>query len=515
MVLSKLSGIERATVKISELFQYNFTENFPEDPLKENRPREVKALYSFVPTSPVSKPRLLLWNKELSESLGFALSVEEIEQLFSGNIPLKKSYATNYGGHQFGHWAGQLGDGRAILLGERLDQTQKSWEIQLKGAGPTPYSRRGDGRAVLRSSIREFLCSEAMHFLGVPTSRALALIESGDQVWRDMFYDGHPKQEKGAIVTRVAPSFLRIGHIELLSARKDFTLLQQLLRYLMHKHSEPHFLTLSLEEALPLWLEDLSKKTGALFADWMLHGFVHGVLNTDNISLLGLTVDYGPFGFLDIYNPLFTPNTTDAEGKRYCYGRQAAIGSWNMERLCTALKPIFPDAPQALFRYENEFRENYTKGMARKLGLKTAPLSVLQKLDRALQAQECDYTLFFSALEEQASQNSFGSLDFLTKALYADLKEENIFLWKNFLSEWEQERKKDTAPFKNPRFILRNWLLQEAIEDAELGQYGKLEALYQRLKTPYTPHKEDHYFGQKMPVWARSKAGCSALSCSS
>ena len=249
-------------------------------------------------------------------------------------------YAANYGGHQFGHWAGQLGDGRAITLGETINAAGERWELQLKGAGPTPYSRSADGRAVLRSSIREFLCSEAMHHLGVPTTRALSLVATGEAVVRDMFYDGHPKPEPGAIVCRVAPSFIRFGNFELPASRGDNALLRQLADFCIRRDFP------ELRGRRRAALRRVVRRRSAsaprvMVAHWMRVGFVHGVMNTDNMSILGLTIDYGPYGWVDNYDLDWTPNTTDAHGRRYRFGWQPKIAHWNLARLAQALSPLF------------------------------------------------------------------------------------------------------------------------------------------------------------------------------
>jgi uncharacterized protein YdiU (UPF0061 family) len=254
-----------------------------------------------------------------------------------------RPYAARYGGHQFGVWAGQLGDGRAITLGELMPRPGERWELQLKGAGRTPYSRTADGRAVLRSSVREFLCSEAMHFLGVPTTRALSLVATGDIVVRDMFYDGNPMPEPGAVVCRVAPSFVRFGNFEIHASRGENELLQRLADYIITEHFKE--LGPPTPEVYKLWFEEVCRRTGVMIAHWMRVGFVHGVMNTDNMSILGLTIDYGPYGWLEGYDPAWTPNTTDLPGRRYAYGRQPDVAAWNLARLANALGPLIEDVP--------------------------------------------------------------------------------------------------------------------------------------------------------------------------
>ncbi|HEY0880990.1 MAG TPA: protein adenylyltransferase SelO family protein, partial [Archangium sp.] len=305
------------------MFSSRFVAALPGDPLTDNQPRQVKsALWSKVTPTPVSAPSLLAYSPEVAAELG--LTEEKLKSLLpilSGNAVAEGStpFAANYGGHQFGNWAGQLGDGRAISLGE-----VNGLELQLKGAGPTPYSRRGDGRAVLRSSLREFLCSEAMHHLGVPTTRALSLVLTGDRVMRDMFYDGRPELEPGAIVCRVAPTFIRFGNFELPTSRDDVTLLKQLTDFTL-THFFPHLGAPSKESYAQL-LREVAERTARLMAHWQAVGFVHGVMNTDNMSILGLTIDYGPYGWLDDFDPGWTPNTTDAGTRRYRSGAQPQVG---------------------------------------------------------------------------------------------------------------------------------------------------------------------------------------------
>ena len=267
-------------------------------------------------------------------------STGAVAEVLGGNrvLPGMQPYAARYGGHQFGHWAGQLGDGRAITLGEVVGPDGARQDLQLKGAGPTPYSRTADGRAVLRSSVREFMCSEAMHHLGVPTTRALSLVSTGESVVRDMFYDGHPQAEPGAIVCRVAPSFVRFGNFEILAAHQELDALKRLADYVIATHFPE--LGAPSAEAYARWFEEICRRTAVMIAEWMRVGFVHGVMNTDNMSILGLTIDYGPYGWLEGFDPGWTPNTTDAGGRRYRYGNQPQIAQWNLVRLANALFPL-------------------------------------------------------------------------------------------------------------------------------------------------------------------------------
>ena len=281
-------------------FDNRLLRELPGENNSRNHPRQVfGALWSPVLPSPVANPRLLAHSREVTQQLDLdeeELASPEWLEALAGNalLPGMAAYATCYGGHQFGNWAQQLGDGRAIFLGEAVNRAGQRFELQLKGAGPTPYSRSADGRAVLRSSLREFLCSEAMHHLGVPTTRALSLVTTGEAVMRDMFYDGHAAEEPGAVVCRVAPSFIRFGHFELPASRGDHALLKQLVDFTIARDFPE--ITVAQEQRLPLWFTEVCERTARLIVHWMRVGFVHGVMNTDNMSVLGLTLDYGPYG---------------------------------------------------------------------------------------------------------------------------------------------------------------------------------------------------------------------------
>ncbi|HPF14222.1 MAG TPA: protein adenylyltransferase SelO family protein, partial [Planctomycetota bacterium] len=302
----------------------HFTGQLRADAIEAPGTRQVRsAHFSRVAPTRVSAPELLAWTADLASSLGLPTDPSADpglaallagQELFPGSAP----YAMCYGGHQFGHWAGQLGDGRAINLGERRDANGVLQTLQLKGAGPTPYSRSADGWAVLRSSIREFLCSEAMFHLGVPTTRALSLVHTGDAVLRDMFYDGNARHEPGAVVCRVAPSFVRFGNFEIFAARNEVAPMRELADYVIREHFA-HLLpasgTLSNSTYLA-WFREVCERTAQMLVHWSRVGFVHGVMNTDNMSILGLTIDYGPYGWLEDYDPSWTPNTTDAGGRR-------------------------------------------------------------------------------------------------------------------------------------------------------------------------------------------------------
>ena len=389
-----------------------FVRELPGDPGPSNTRRQVlNASYTRVTPTPVRSPRLLAWSDALGEQLGLARPSGLATDVLAGNrvLPGMEPYAARYGGHQFGHWAGQLGDGRAITLGELISRDGTRQELQLKGAGLTPYSRTADGRAVLRSSLREFLCSEAMHFLGVPTTRALSLVGTGEQVIRDMFYDGNPEPEPGAVVCRVAPSFVRFGNFQIHTATQEPEILKQLADYVLRRH----FPELGSTKD---WYHEVCRRTAVLMSDWMRLGFVHGVMNTDNMSILGLTIDYGPYGWLEGYDPMWTPNTTDAEGRRYCYGNQPQIGLWNVTRLAEALLPIMPkeELEEGLKLYGNTYRESFSKALAQKLGIasiETGDEELVTEMFGVLNAVETDFTLFFrglSSVEDSMDDQSLG-----------------------------------------------------------------------------------------------------------
>ncbi len=505
----------------------------PGDPESGPRRREVRgAAWSSVMPTPVAAPTLLAWSPEVAALLGFEaadVQDDDFAQVFGGNALYAgmQPWAANYGGHQFGHWAGQLGDGRAISLGELVATDGRHWELQLKGAGPTPYSRGADGRAVLRSSIREFLCSEAMHHLGVPTTRALSLVGTGEDVVRDMFYDGHPRAEPGAIVCRVAPSFIRFGTFELPASRGETALLKQLADACIARD----FPGLQGEgEALyGDWFAQIAVRTAELMAHWMRVGFVHGVMNTDNLSVLGLTIDYGPYGWVEDYDPDWTPNTTDAQGRRYRFGTQPQVAYWNLNRLAQALSPLFADvAPlqAGLAAFQATFVACTRRDAAAKLGLAAAADEDLQlylRWQQLLQEGGMDMTLAWRALMRvDAAAPDVGMLD---AVCYDDARRQAVQApLQQWLQEYASRLRADplTAEARlakmaaaNPLYVLRNWLAQEAIDRAEQGDLGGVRALQEVLRDPYTERPGLEHYAGKRPAWADHRAGCSMLSCSS
>lgn len=514
-------------------FDNRFIRELPADPEIGPGTRQVhEAAYSLVNPTSVEKPKLLAYSPEVAELLGLDsadIQSDEFLNAFSGNVllPGMQAYAANYGGHQFGHWAGQLGDGRAIGLGEIITPNNQRWELQLKGAGPTPYSRHADGRAVLRSSLREFVCSEAMHHLGVPTTRALSLITSGEEVVRDMFYSGDARPEPGAIVCRVSPSFIRFGNFELPTSRSDTKLLEQLVQFCIDRDF-PHLRDRG-DNKLADWFLEICERTAVLMAHWMRVGFVHGVMNTDNMSILGLTIDYGPYGWLENFDPDWTPNTTDAQGRRYAYGKQPAIAQWNLGRLAGALAPLLQDHEvlhAGLNRYGAVFNEKHREMNAAKLGLleqKDGDAVLVQDLFRLMQKLQIDMTLFFRTLAV-IDLNAVSLLPFEPVFYDIDLRNSDGSDLLDWLARYasrigEQEEpgsaRRDRMNAVNPLYVPRNWLAQQAIDAAEQGDATELHALMEVLRNPYAEQTGRERFALPRPEWARNRAGCSMLSCSS
>ncbi len=537
------AGARPASLLLRALrFDNRFVAALPSDPDAGPRPRQVHgALFSRVEPTPVAAPRLIAWSREVAALLGIddaEIASPQFAQVFGGNALVEgmQPYAANYGGHQFGNWAGQLGDGRAITLGETINAAGQRWELQLKGAGLTPYSRTADGRAVLRSSIREFLCSEAMHHLGVPTTRALCLVATGEPVVRDMFYDGHPQTEQGAIVCRVAPSFIRFGNFELPASRGDMALVEQLVDFTIRRDfvellsPEQHEGGAALPEPVRAeWFAQVCERTAVMIAHWMRVGFVHGVMNTDNMSILGLTIDYGPYGWIDNFDFDWTPNTTDAHGRRYRFGQQAQIAYWNLTRLANALVPLF-SSHDPLHAGLQRFVDAYTlaehHNTAAKLGLAECTdedLLLIQALQSLLTSGEVDMTIFFRALAEVDIDAP--TLAPMRDAFYDPAKErESEPAFAAWLTQYGVRVRGDSLPraarrarmlATNPRYVLRNYLAQQAIDRAEQGDYAGIDELLEVLRRPYDDQPGQERYAARRPDWARNRAGCSMLSCSS
>ncbi|MEZ5465467.1 MAG: YdiU family protein [Lysobacteraceae bacterium] len=519
-------------------FDNAFVRELPGDPREGREPRQVEsALYSRVLPEPVGRPRLLAWSSDMAGRLGIskaAIESGDFAAVFAGNrlLPGMEPFASNYGGHQFGHWAGQLGDGRAISLGEVVGADSGRWELQLKGAGRTPYSRGADGRAVLRSSLREFLCSEAMHQLDVPTTRALSLVTTGDQVERDLFYDGHPAMEPGAIVCRVAPSFIRFGHFELPASRDDVVLLRQLLEFVIRRDF-PGVDASDPQTRYAAWFLDVAERTATLMAEWMRVGFVHGVMNTDNLSVLGLTIDYGPYGWIDDFDPDWTPNITDRHGRRYRFGQQPQVGFWNLQRLAVAVAPLFDDHEalnDGLRRYADRFQERDRENAANKLGIARRADDDALHRDwlSLLHDAELDMTLAYRALMVFDAQTPVEAFLGSPRWLDACYDEARMASQRSKAVDWfmryarrlgenglSAERRQQRMQAANPVIVPRNYLAQHAIDAAEAGDPGLLQDLMRAFQTPYDDTAVTRRFAARRPDWARDRPGCSMLSCSS
>ncbi len=460
--------------------------------------------HSRLRPQPLAAPRLAAVNPAAAALIG--LSPEELERpeftaCLNGEWlpPGAEPLAAVYAGHQFGQFVPQLGDGRALLLGEVQGEGGR-WELQLKGSGITPYSRSGDGRAVLRSTIREYLCSEAMHGLGIPTTRALGLIDSEEPVYRESV-------ERGAVLLRMAPSHLRFGHFEFFYYRQAWDELRTLGDYALREHF-PHL----VGEADPFMrlFEEVIAGTAELMARWQLVGFAHGVMNTDNMSLLGLTIDYGPFGFLDAYDPGHIGNHSDTIG-RYAFDQQPRIGGWNLSRLGQALMPLFEGeaaeaaarANAALEAYEPAFQRAYAEGMNAKLGLaerREGDGDLAKRLLSLMQAERLDYTRTFRALAGNEAPH------------------ESLAAWhQEYRQRLELEGRDDAARRAamnavNPVYVLRNHLAQRAIELAERERdYSEIERLHRLLQHPFDEQPGMEAYAEEPPEWAEELA----ISCSS
>lgn len=518
------------------MIQLNFDNRFitelPGDETGTQRSRQTRGVcWAAVNPTPVSSPALLAWSNEVARMLnlsGMDVHSEDFLQAFSGNrlLPGMSAYATRYGGHQFGSWAGQLGDGRAISLGEVINQDGERWELQLKGAGMTPYSRNADGRAVLRSSLREFLCSEAMHHLGIPTTRALSLIATGEPVLRDKLYDGNPQHEPGAIVCRVAPSFIRFGHFEILAAQGEHELLRQLISFTIDRDFPQ--IDSNAGDAIAAWFRLVCEKTARLVVEWLRVGFVHGVMNTDNMSITGLTIDYGPYGWVDNFDPRWTPNTTDAEWQRYCLARQPPMARWNLQRLADALATVAPSRTpfdEGMAHFDATLQSNLSVMLAAKFGLlkwQEGDASLVEDIFELMKNAQVDMTEFFRSLAGIRQQSP--ELEKLRNAFYQlPLYLEHRALFKAWLARYAarlaqqqdtDEARRTRMNLVNPRFVLRNYLAQQAIDSATDGDLSLTKRLMEAARHPYDDDIPPELTA-KRPDWAIDKPGCSMLSCSS
>ncbi len=467
--------------------------------------------YTELRPTPLPSPHWIGTSDDVAQLLGLAQGwshADDALQAFTGNQVLQGStpLATVYSGHQFGVWAGQLGDGRAILLGE----TSGGFEIQLKGAGRTPYSRMGDGRAVLRSSIREFLCSEAMHGLGIPTSRALCISGSPAPVRREEI-------ETAAVVTRVAPSFVRFGHFEHFAASGQEAQLRALADYVIDRYY-PECRNSAASRfggnAYAALLNSVSERTAHLMAQWQAVGFCHGVMNTDNMSILGLTLDYGPFQFLDAFAPGHICNHSDTQG-RYAYNRQPNVAYWNLFCLAQALLPLINDQPTvlaALESYKAVFPTAFMQEMRKKLGLtqeRAGDEALTDSLLQLLARNAVDYTIFWRRLSHAVRQGQFDPV----RDLFADRAAWDAWLlsYLELLALEDRALAGNLMLGTNPKFVLRNHLGEQVIRAAKAGDLAPLQTLQRLLERPFEEHPGHEAYADFPPEWASSIS----ISCSS
>jgi len=469
---------------------------------------ELPDFYTALNPTPLTNARLIWHNDSLASELGIPPSLFQPatgagvwggEALLPGMQPLAQVYS----GHQFGVWAGQLGDGRGILLGEQQLANSQTVDWHLKGAGLTPYSRMGDGRAVLRSTIRESLASEAMHALGIPTTRALSIVTSDTQIARETY-------EPGAMLMRIAQSHVRFGHFEHFYYRREPEKVRQLADFVI-RHHWPQWQDDA--DKYILWFRDVVARTASLMACWQTVGFAHGVINTDNMSILGLTMDYGPYGFLDDYQPDFICNHSDHQG-RYSFENQPAVGLWNLQRLAQSLSPFIDVEAlnDALDLYQEVLMQEYGKLMRRKLGLTTQEKGdndILNALFTLMAREGSDYTRTFRMLSQTEQQSAASPLrdEFIDRAAFDGW----FGTYRERLQREEIQDDDRQAQMKavNPAMVLRNWLAQRAIEQAEQGDYAELHRLHDALRTPFADRSDDYV--SRPPDWGkRLEVSCSS-----
>ena len=524
-----------------------FTDRLPADPVEGHQRRLVTdAAFSWVSPRVPSSPKLVHVSPEVAALIG--LTSEDIEsdeflRLFTGaSVPeTMRPYSMCYGGHQFGNWAGQLGDGRAINLAE-VHHQDRHWTLQLKGAGETPYSRTADGLAVLRSSIREHLCSEAMFYLGAPTTRSLCIATTGEQVMRDMMYNGNPAMEPGAVVCRVSPSFIRFGNFQIFAANGDLKRLTQLVDFTIdHYYPEVATQQLAPNDKYVMFFTAVANRTMEMVIHWQRVGFVHGVMNTDNMSILGETIDYGPYGWLEGFDPHWTPNTTDANHRRYRFGNQPQIALWNLLQLANALVQLTQNPEpfeEQLKQYQEDFQTRYSAMRASKIGIESVQPedgALLDQLDAMLQMTETDMTIFFRNLANistESTENNNPADHFeqdiacFNDAFYKfeEVTGQVRAQWQEWLAKYRTrlgqiDESDDARRVRmnqiNPKYVLRNYLAQLAIDAATEGDHSVVASLFEMLKSPYQEQPEFQERFAKRPEWARHKIGCSMLSCSS
>jgi uncharacterized protein YdiU (UPF0061 family) len=493
-----------------KLDQLNFENTFARLP---------DSFHSRLHPTPLPDPYLVSFNANAASLIDLdsaEAARADFAEHFTGNrlLPGADPLSMLYAGHQFGHFVPQLGDGRAILLGEIRNRAGELWDVQLKGAGITPYSRQGDGRAVLRSSIREYLCSEAMHGLGIPTSRALCIVGSDEEVYRERI-------ESAAVLTRLAPSHVRFGSFEVFFSRGQHEQIATLADYVIARHF-PHLVHFSENQRdadkYQLFLNEVTQRTARLMAQWQAVGFSHGVMNTDNMSILGLTFDYGPFGFMESYDPGYICNHSDPRG-RYAYDQQPQVGLWNLACLAQALSPLIPkeQAHAVLDGYAPAYHQHYAELMGAKLGLgknSSDDIQLVGSLLEIMHANRIDYTNLFRSLgnfdsSADATNNTLrdrfidrASFDAWAAAYRARLQRE----------PGTDSERKTRMKAVNPKYILRNYLAQNAIEQAEKHRdYSEIDRLLMLLGKPFDEQPEMESYAAAPPDWARQiEVSCSS-----
>lgn len=469
---------------------------------------ELPGFYSALQPTPLHNARVIWHNAPLAQALAIPESLFTPEHgagVWGGEtlLPGMSPLAQVYSGHQFGAWAGQLGDGRGILLGEQQLENGKTVDWHLKGAGLTPYSRMGDGRAVLRSTIRESLASEAMHYLGIPGTRALAIVTSDTPVYRETV-------ESGAMLMRIAESHIRFGHFEHFYYRRDIDSVRTLVDFTI-RHYWPQLQHEA--DGYALWFQDVVARTAQMIARWQTVGFAHGVMNTDNMSILGLTLDYGPFGFLDDYQPAFICNHSDHQG-RYRFDNQPAVGLWNLQRLAQAVSPLIEvdTLNAALEGYQAVLFREYGQRMRQKLGLfseRTGDNDLLNDLYALMEREGSDYTRTFRLLSETEQHSAASPLrdEFIDRSAFDSWFTQ--YRARLQLEQVDDATRQQAMKLANPGMVLRNWLAQRAIEQAEKGDYRELHRLHEALRDPWRDRDDD--YSRRPPDWGkRLEVSCSS-----
>ncbi|PCM43464.1 protein adenylyltransferase SelO [Marinobacter sp. ANT_B65] len=459
------------------------------------------SFYTRVKPTPLKGAKIACFNHELAEKMGFHVSNEADWAGIGGGTELLEGMdpvAMKYTGHQFGMYNPELGDGRGLLLWETVGPDGRRWDWHLKGAGMTPYSRFGDGRAVLRSTIREYLCSEAMNGLGIPTTRALFMVSARDPVRRESI-------ETAAALVRVAQSHIRFGHFEFAAHHEGPEAVKTLLEHVIALHF-PHLIKLAEEERYARWFEEVVERTARLIADWQAVGFCHGVMNSDNMSIVGDTFDYGPFAFLDDFDAGYICNHTD-QGGRYAYNRQPQVGFANCQYLANALLPVMDENTirNSLQRYESAYNERFLQNMRDKLGLAQedeGDLGLIMDTFSMLNEQHTDYTAFFRALSNLYAQGHAPVRDLFVNREIAD----------EWLTRYEERLEKETRAHDereygmrqvNPKYILRNYLAQKVILEAQNGDFEPMKELIKVLERPYDEQPDFEKYAKLPPDWGK------------